>query len=192
MIIRKDQLKLISENDPILNTPPTQYEFTGDDVFFANILFERMKELGGVGLSANQVGIAKTVFVMGLDTVRFDVFNPKILSVGEETINFGEGCLSFPGITLDVKRPITINVEYQNVRGEVIQQTLTGLTARVFQHEYDHMMGKTFKSHVSPMKWAMAVKKFKHKKEKIIKKHATRIAYDMLKDVQNNASEVSR
>lgn len=192
MIIRKDQLKLLSENDPILNTPPKPYEFTGNEEFLVNILYERMIELGGVGLSANQVGIPKTVFVMGLDKARFNIFNPKILDYGSETLNFGEGCLSFPGITLDVKRPITINVEYQNVKGDVIQQTLTGLTARVFQHEYDHMLGKTFKTHVSPMKWAMAIKKFKNKKEKIIKKYSNKIAYDMLNDNQNSTREINR
>jgi len=194
MIIRKDQLKLVAETNSILNTPPSEYVFDDLDSarLFANLLFTRMKELGGVGLSANQVGVNAKVFVMGIDEVKLFIFNPIIISHSKKETNFNEGCLSFPGITLDVKRPETIEVRFQNENGEVVEQVLSGLTARIFQHEYDHMMGNTFKKHVSPMKWAMAVKKFKHKKEKIVKKHASKIVLDILKDAHNNASEVSR
>jgi len=194
MIIRKDNLKLVSVSDIVLNSEPKPFIFDGkiDPVFLSNVLFDRMQELGGIGLSANQVGLNLSVFIMGNEEARLDIFNPTITGESKEKSNFNEGCLSFPGITLDIKRPISIEVEYFNNKGEKIETYLTGLTARIFQHEYDHMLGKTFKDHVSPMKWAMAVKKFKHKKEKIVKKHAAKIAYDMLKDVQNNASEVSR
>jgi len=194
MIIRKDQLKLVPSTSTILNSPPEEYLFTNseDAQFLANILFERMKELGGVGLSANQVGVNATVFVMGVNEVRLDIFNPKIIGESKEQLDFNEGCLSFPGITLDIKRPVSIEVEYQNVKGEKITTFMTGITARIFQHEYDHMLGKTFKTHVSPMKWAMALKKFKNKKEKIVKKYTQKILVDISKEIKNGDSDSNR
>ena len=163
MIIKKKDIKLVKDNDPILHSTPKPYDFEKDGStaqIFANSMFEKMKEFGGVGMSANQVGIDTSFFVIGVDDVRIDIFNPKIISSSGEC-DYNEGCLSYPGIIVKVKRPEEIDVEYQNAKGEVIQRKLGGLTARIFLHEYDHMQGLTIKKKVSTMKWALAVKKTK-------------------------------
>lgn len=187
MIIRKDLLKLVPPSDKILHLPPEPYVFSDKEepLFITNVLFEKMQELGGVGLSANQLGLNYKIFVMGLDNIRFNVFNPKIIEYSKEESSFSEGCLTYPGISIDIRRPIWIEVEYQNINSGTIRERLSGLTARVFQHEYDHMMGITFQKRVSSMKWAMAVKKFKNKKEKIVKKYAKKILVDIAKNSEN-------
>lgn len=191
MIVRKSQLQLVPADSPLLHRVPEPYDFdehkdTTD--MFANLMFERMKELKGMGLSANQVGINTQFFTMGLDELRIDVFNPKIISTSGETTS-EEGCLSFPGIFLQIKRPLNVEVEYQNSLGETVRTRLTGLTARVFLHEYDHMMGKTFKSKVSSLKWALAEKKLKNVRDKLKKQIRQRYIADTYKEMSNVKSQ---
>lgn len=165
MIVRKSEVKLIPDSDPVLHKPPAKYDFEkhGSTAYlFANVLYEKMKEFGGVGLSANQVGVDASVFVIGVEDVRIDVFNPEVVaSYGESDYN--EGCLSYKGVYLSLKRPERIEVKFQNASGELQERVYTGLTARIFLHEYDHMQGKTMKDQVSPLKWALAAKKGKKK-----------------------------
>lgn len=165
MIVRKSELKLIPDSDPVLHKKPAPYDFekNGDTAtLFANVLYEKMKEFGGVGLSANQVGIDTAVFVIGVEEVRIDVFNPEVVATYGES-DYNEGCLSYMGVYLSLKRPERIEVKFQNASGEWQERIYTGLTARIFLHEYDHMQGKTMKDLVSPLKWALAAKKGKKK-----------------------------
>ena len=155
IILRKDKLKLVEPDHEFMTRPPALYDFekekdSAENV--AKVLFEKMKTLGGVGLSANQVGLDMKVFVMGQDEFGIYVFNPEIIRYKGDNQKFEEGCLSFPGLMLLIDRPLTIDVRYQNVRGEVVEAEYTGLTARIFQHEYDHMMGRNFTDRVSKLK----------------------------------------
>jgi peptide deformylase len=130
------------------------------------------KAYGGIGLSANQCGIKARVFVLGYeDTFDMVCINPKVLEISEDIINDNEGCLSFPGLYLKVKRPSKIKVEYTAEDGKVTQVELTGLTARCYLHELDHMNGVKFTDYVGPL----ALKIAKEKQQKRIKKH-TRMA----------------
>ena len=107
MLVRKSQLKLVEPDNPILHKIPKPYRFEDyEDTteLFANLMFDRMQELKGMGLAANQVGIDTQFFTMGVDVLRIDVFNPKILS-SEGEISIEEGCLTYPGIFLQIKRP---------------------------------------------------------------------------------------
>lgn len=162
MLVKKSELRLIANTDAVLNKPTQPYDFEKDGAtatMFGNVLFSIMQEQGGVGLAANQVGVPVSVFVMGYDNKKFLIFNPTILSSSEKVITYEEGCLSFPGVGLKVDRPESVDVQYQNEKGECIQTTFKGLAARIFQHEYDHMLGITMKKKVSTLKWAMAEKK---------------------------------
>jgi peptide deformylase len=95
----------------------------------------------------------------------FAVFNPKILEVSKETELSNEGCLSYPGLFLMIKRPKSIIAEYQNSNGDTITSEMSGLIARCFQHEYDHLMGICFVDKVSSMRLQLAMKKLrKHNK----------------------------
>ena len=72
-----------------------------------------------------------------------------------------EGCLTFPFLFLDIKRPSWVKVKYQNDNKEVVEEYLHGMSARVYQHEYDHMEGIVFTSLVSKLKLDRAEKKRK-------------------------------
>jgi peptide deformylase len=144
-----------------------------------------MKEIGGIGLSANQVGIDARVFIMGVDDLLIGVFNPTITEYGEEEDSFNEGCLSFPGLSLQVKRPTSIVATYCNEKGEQVTNRFQGLTARVFQHEFDHMEGKTFQSRVSQLKWNLAIKKRNHIKAKLVKKYTQKTLIDIYNEVKD-------
>jgi peptide deformylase len=123
----------------------------------------------GIGLAANQIGITKNVFVMGSKNIPdfpepFAIFNPKILSVSEEVEQGQEGCLSYPDLWLQVKRPKNIIVEYQNSKGDIITAEMTGLVSRCFQHEYDHLKGICFVDRVSKLKLQLAMKRLRKNK----------------------------
>lgn len=193
MLIRKSQLQLVKPEDPILYKVPANYVFEDHEdttELFANLMFDRMQELKGMGLAANQVGVNTQFFTMGVDVLRIDVFNPKIVSMSGE-ITTEEGCLTYPGIFLQIKRPLNIGVEFQNAKGELVKMNLTGLTARIFLHEYDHLMGKTFKEKVSNLKWSLANKKLKNVRDKLKKEIRQRYIVDTYKEMSNVASSVT-
>lgn len=170
-MIKKSDLKLVSVDN--LNIAPDPFVFDGeiDAELFSNILIDRMLELKGVGLSANQVGISKRVFVMGNEEMQTAIFNPEIIEYSGDTLTLDEGCLSFPGVYVKVSRPAKIKARFQNVKGDLVEQEFQGLTARIFQHEYDHMLGKTMQDRVSKLKWDLATKRVVKRTKKIIRKH---------------------
>ncbi|NBW56541.1 peptide deformylase [bacterium] len=188
IVLRKDKLKLVPSDDPILHNPPEEFDFAKEGVGMAdrlfNLLCDRCKEIGGIGLAANQVGINTRVFVMGLDEIMFGIFNPVIVEYSDQLENMDEGCLSFPGMSLNIKRPGSIVATYKDSKGKEFTNRFEGLSARVFQHEYDHMIGKTFKSHVSQLKWNLAVKKKNHVKQKLVKKYSDKILIDIYNEAK--------
>ena len=125
-------------------------------------LIDSMEHYQGVGLSANQIGIMERVFIMYEDvTVRkiLTCFNPKILETSKEQILMDEGCLTYPGVWLKVKRPIAVLFEYEDEKGEKHQKEFQGPPSRIFQHEYDHMEGTDFTKRVSRLKIDRAMTK---------------------------------
>jgi peptide deformylase len=129
-------------------------------------MIDFMIEANGIGLAANQIGITKRVFVMGSRNIPgfpepFAVFNPKIVEASTEMILDQEGCLSYPGLFLTVRRPSWIVVEYQNSRGDTIEARFEGYLAKCFQHELDHLDGICFVDKVSPLKLNLAMKKLR-------------------------------
>ena len=115
------------------------------------LLFHQMRDImctnRGIGLAAPQVGLTHKMFVIGNPDDKdscIAVYNPSIVSVSDETIPYEEGCLSFPGLFISIKRPRTIRARFANEKGIVDTMNFDGLTARVFQHEYDHLQGIVF------------------------------------------------
>jgi peptide deformylase len=92
------------------------------------------------------------------------MFNPKVISASEELFESEEGCLSFPDLWIPVKRPIKIEAGYVDKLGKDCIITLTGIDARCFLHELDHLDGICFIEKVSPLKLAMARKKQQKRK----------------------------
>lgn len=109
-----------------------------------NELFRAMVNNNGAGLAANQLGELRQVFAMNTSgKARFCV-NPTIVSRSVDLVVFDEMCLSFPGRKVRTRRPKHIEVRYVDESFKVYEETLSGLDAVCFQHEYDHLQGKLF------------------------------------------------
>jgi len=129
-------------------------------------MFETMYHAEGVGLAANQIGVPLRVMV--IDTSRKDgapdlklvLINPEVLS-SEGTIKYREGCLSFPGLSLEVERARKVKVRAINERGEPILVELEGFPAIVFQHELDHLQGITFVDRLKGWRRRIALERYR-------------------------------
>lgn len=165
----------VDSYDDILSKNLEPFDFNNSSVsprYVAISLIETMIRKRGVGLAANQVGLPYRVFVMGAGDVAFACFNPEVISsYGEETVN--EGCLSFPGLYLKVKRPYRIEVKYTDMNGVLQERTFEGLSARIFQHELDHLNGVKFTSLVGSVALDIA----KQKVKKTLKKMGNVVSY---------------
>jgi peptide deformylase len=138
---------------------------------FADNMFETMKKYGGIGLSANQCGKPYRMFVMGdhpniKEGKKWVCYNPEIKGYSKETIRFKEGCLTFPYLFLDVERPRAVAVVYYDENMKKVDENLTGMPARIYQHEFDHMQGIVFTEKVSKFKLQFAMKK----RDNVVKK----------------------
>jgi len=125
-------------------------------------MVEFMLESKGIGLAASQVGIDASIFVMGNSVANSTMcINPSVLEYTAETAVDPEGCLSFPGVFVDVKRPKEILAEYWDEN--LVKQTvkIIGYSAKCYLHELDHVLGITMKDRVSNVKWNQAKKKAK-------------------------------
>lgn len=165
-----EPLKLYDENHPMLRQKIPEYTGPLPHPHITDLAAElkmTMKLFGGIGLSANQCGVFERMFVIGTDQFQMACLNPRILEVEEEISKDNEGCLSFPGLFLKVERPASILAEWTTETGEVKQARLTGITARCFQHELDHLNGIKFVEHVKPVALQLA----RQKQQKVIKKH---------------------
>ena len=132
-------------------------------------LIETMKNFHGIGLSASQCGVMERVFVMYSDVKKDEIiacFNPQIISEGTEMVMMDEGCLTWPGLWLKVRRPDHINCSFEDENGDSHKVTMMGLECRVFQHEMDHMDGTNFTKRVSKLKFDMAKKRAAKMKKK--------------------------
>jgi peptide deformylase len=151
-------MEILKENSRDLSEVSAEWDFEVDGSP-EEIVKEMMKFMinnGGVGLAAPQVGISKRIFIMGNFTKMVACINPKVVSLSEDRIADLEGCLSFPDLFMKVKRPVSCIVQYQDVKGEVIERELVGLESRVFLHEYDHLIGITFDQRVGDLTFKMA------------------------------------
>jgi peptide deformylase len=127
-------------------------------------LLETMRAARGVGLAANQVGVARRVAVVDVgdeDPPPLVLINPVIVERGEESETAEEGCLSIPDIFGDVKRPARVVVEALDRDGKKYRATVDGYKARAIQHEIDHLDGILFLDHLSAVKRGLLLAKWK-------------------------------
>lgn len=158
-------MNLVAANDPILRKKMDVVE--NYDVAEMQKLIDDMYAFveanGGAGVSASQLGIEKRVFVVAYGDYKHAFINPEITWESNESIMLEEGCLSYPGVFANVKRPVATNVtytDYDNVTHK--DARFTGITNRIILHEYDHMEGKLFYDHLSRLqmdRFASRVKK---------------------------------
>ena len=166
------KLDLLPEDHPVLHKEPLFWVFDppqADPKIMYEIMLENMVYHKGLGLSANQIGMPVKVFSMRVDDSDNAIvcFNPEIIKESEELIPMEEGCLSYPYLYLKKIRPERLSVKYQNADGDLVSAHFEGLAARIFHHEMDHMMGKTFLDGVGQIVLQSARKKQKILKRKV-------------------------
>ena len=128
--------------DPVLKTRAAPVDsFDESLVRLTQDMLVTMRDNEGVGLAANQVGRLKRVFVAAIEDDEYVIVNPVLSDWSETTESAQEGCLSIPGILVDVERPTGVTVSGQDLSGEPLQIEASDLLARVLQHEVDHLDG---------------------------------------------------
>ena len=173
-------LPIVAYGDPVLRKVADAIDAAYPDLekLITNMK-ETMYNASGVGLAAPQIGKAIRLFLIDASPFSEDddiseeertllksfnrVFiNPKILEEDGEEWLFNEGCLSIPEVREDVSRQPKITIEYQDENFTIHTETLEGLAARVFQHEYDHIEGILFTDKLSTLKKRIIKKKLEN------------------------------
>ena len=138
---------LIPSEDPLIHNKIKKCSYDLDRSKLSYTLTENMFHHDGVGLSANQRGIEERAFVMMIDIdlqETITCFNPKIIKESKNEVMMEEGCLSYPELFLDIPRPSSIIVKYEDEGKNIFKRRFDEYIARIFQHEYDHMEGIDF------------------------------------------------
>ncbi len=173
-------LPIVAYGDPVLRKVGTEIDkdYPQLEKLIADMK-ETMYNAQGVGLAAPQIGKAIRLFLIdaspfaddedlseedrkALENFNHVFINAKIVEETGDEWAFNEGCLSIPDVREDVFRQETITIEYQDENFEKHTQTLSGLAARVFQHEYDHIEGVLFTDKLSSLKKRLIKKKLEN------------------------------
>ena len=163
--------ELVKGNNPHLRKETGNYDFEAPPLdergrpFMPEALAESLKESmiyhKGIGLSACQIGFPWNVFAVGDPNDPDNIvvmFNPHIVDTSPDSVLMEEGCLSYPGLFVKVKRPSTIRLRYIDSGGTVVTEVYNGVPARVILHEYDHSKGITFQKRASTVHLEQAKK----------------------------------
>jgi len=166
--------KIIDKYDPMLKQKAKEFDFKNPPIHPIDLsvsMAETMGKNGGIGLAAPQIGVPYRVFCMGL--VQLDkkkeeknmsvitLFNPEILYKSENKVKALEGCITFPGMYLEIERPFEIKVRFQNHFGNYMEMTLYGIDARCALHEYDHLDGVLYTTKISKTKLKLVQEKLR-------------------------------
>ncbi|MEK6286123.1 MAG: peptide deformylase [Acidobacteriota bacterium] len=159
-------LNVVKYGDPILTKLAEEVtEFDENLRKLVDDMFETMYGAPGVGLAAPQVGVLKRLFVMDCSTGKDKkqkavLINPVIETEEGEQIG-DEGCLSFPGMFLEIKRPQRVVVRARDTDGSEMTLDVMDLQARCVSHETDHLDGELFINYLSPLKRDLTKRKIK-------------------------------
>lgn len=166
------ELLAIAElGDPVLREPTKPIDvIDGKIIDLSESMISTLRKAGGVGIAAPQVSESLQMFIVDSkpnerypDAPEYGsmtIINPKIISSSEETDYFWEGCLSIPGIRGLVPRPKEIEVEFTDLNGKVLKLILNNFTARIFQHEFDHLNGIVFLDRIESNKNIITEKEY--------------------------------
>jgi len=146
----QEPLKIVEYPDPVLRAKNKRIDTFDDNLKkLVEEMFDVMYKTDGIGLSAPQVGINVQLMVFNPVGERGEgeeivLVNPRVSKYSKKRVLFNEGCLSFPGIYADVERPESVKIDAKDVTGARFVYSLSDLSARVFQHEFDHLQGVLF------------------------------------------------
>ncbi|MFT6899118.1 MAG: peptide deformylase [Paraglaciecola sp.] len=163
-------MQIAQIGEAILRTPAkavdgSEFHQTQFTQFIADLL-ATMLTANGIGIAAPQVFDSRAVMIIASrPSPRYPqapqmaplvVVNPRILTCSENTVWEWEGCLSVPGLRGNIERPDRVEVYYQDADGQSHTHTFEGFVARIFQHEHDHLIGKTWLDHIDSTQNVMA------------------------------------
>lgn len=159
-------LNIVKYGDPVLTRRADEVtQFDQELRRLVDNMFETMYTAPGVGLAAPQVGVLKRLFIMDCspkkDPMHKVVLINPVIEFGEGEQVGEEGCLSFPGIYFDVKRPERVVVRAQDIDGTEFRLDIMDLEARCVAHETDHLDGDLFIDYLSPLKRDLVKRKIK-------------------------------
>jgi len=138
-------LNILKQGDKLLNQKSKRISKIDDSLRnFCKSMIDTMYENNGVGLSAPQVGVLKRIIVVLDENKPLVMINPEIVEASEEKVLMNEGCLSVPNEYHDLERSKSVKVKYRDTKGKPNIKLLDGMTARIVQHEIDHLDGKLF------------------------------------------------
>ena len=159
-------LKIVKYPEPVLQQPGEPVtEFDNKLRSFVDDMFETMYVSQGIGLAAQQVGVAKRVTVIDLSqgkdaAQKLTLINPEII-LSEGKMYEEEGCLSFPDIREKVSRAAKVRIRAQDVKGKWFEMDGEELLSRCFQHEIDHLDGVLFIFRMSALKRNLNLRKIR-------------------------------
>ena len=159
-------LKVVKYGDPILTKRAAEVADFDEKLHkLIDDMFETMYGAPGVGLAAPQVGVLKRLFVMDCSSgkdkkQKIVLINPVIETEEGEQVG-DEGCLSFPGVFLEIKRPQRVVVRARDIDGSDMTLDVMDLQARCVSHETDHLDGELFINYLSPLKRDLTKRKIK-------------------------------
>jgi peptide deformylase len=183
------KLPIVKYGNPILRAKGKEIEQVDERIrSLAADMVETMQEANGVGLAAQQVGTAIQLTVLDVSQVEdrpstmklngqnvdpaeampLILLNPKI-RLGEEVSSGNEGCLSFPDITTEIDRSVSVEVEAETLEGEAVRIEASGLLARALQHEVDHLNGILFIDRMSSVVKASLSSRLKRLQKETLK-----------------------
>lgn len=160
-------LNLVDARDPILHNPVESFDPESVDMKqVVDDMFETMYHYKGVGLSANQVGLPYRMFIMGTPETELVFINPILRSQSGDEIYADEGCLTYPGLYIKIKRHSEVRLLHSNLHGETQALTYKGMTARIIQHEMDHLDGVDYQRRANRIHLERARNQFKKWKKR--------------------------
>ena len=167
-----DEYSIVELGDPRLRQLAKPVDLMQLDTVLpiAEAMREWMDRRGGVGIAAPQIGVdLQMMIIASRPNNRYPnaplmqpllLLNPVLVRYGDATVEAWEGCLSVPGLRGKVRRPDSVDIEFFDLHGKGHQLALTGFPARIFQHEYDHLIGMTFVDRVASVQDLVSEKVF--------------------------------
>lgn len=146
--------------DPVLTSVAEKVEnIDGKIIRLTQAMLQAMYKAPGLGLAAPQIGVQKQIFVYDIDEEPITLINPRIVESRGEWV-YDEGCLSIPGLYVEMVRPKEVLLEAVDLEGNTIQIEADELLARLFQHELDHLNGVLMFERMTPEQREEAMREY--------------------------------
>jgi len=159
--------------DPVLKTKAAEVvEIDGKIARLVNDMFATLYESdSGIGLAAPQIGVQKQIFVWDMDEQPMVMINPQIVESSGEWV-YDEGCLSIPGLYVEMLRPNHVLMRGLDLNGNTIEIEADELAGRLFQHEIDHLHGVLMFDRMSPDQRKEALREYRRLEQDAVKSSA--------------------